>query len=73
MAWSQYWAQHKAGRQQLIAKTIPDQLHLKLREQLRHELDAARVELAALQRKTERYCVVMQTLIDPPAVSTSWA
>jgi len=29
-------------------------------------------QLSALQRKTERYCVVMQTLIDPPAVSTSW-
>jgi uncharacterized OsmC-like protein len=30
-------------------------------------------ELAALQRKTERYCVVMQTLTAPPAVATSWA
>ncbi len=34
---------------------------------------ASAEELAALQRKTERYCVVMQTLIDPPAVSTNWA
>jgi uncharacterized OsmC-like protein len=33
---------------------------------------ASAEELAALQRKTERYCVVMQTLIDPPAVTTSW-
>jgi uncharacterized OsmC-like protein len=30
-------------------------------------------ELAALQRKTERYCVVMQTLLRPPAVTTAWA
>jgi len=29
-------------------------------------------ELASLQRKTERYCVVMQTLTEPPAVTTSW-
>ncbi|HEY0389725.1 MAG TPA: OsmC family protein [Gaiellales bacterium] len=30
-------------------------------------------QLAALQRKTERYCVVMQTLTAPPPVTTSWA
>ncbi len=30
-------------------------------------------DLASLQRKTERYCVVMQTLTTPPAVSTSWS
>jgi uncharacterized OsmC-like protein len=30
-------------------------------------------DLAALRRKTERYCVVMQTLLGPPAVSTTWA
>jgi uncharacterized OsmC-like protein len=30
-------------------------------------------ELAALQRKTERYCVVMQTLLGPPAVTTVWS
>jgi uncharacterized OsmC-like protein len=29
-------------------------------------------ELAALQRKTERYCVVMQTLAAPPALATAW-
>jgi uncharacterized OsmC-like protein len=29
-------------------------------------------QLAALQRKTERYCVVMQTLTAPPPVATSW-
>jgi uncharacterized OsmC-like protein len=34
---------------------------------------ASEDELAALQRKTERYCVVVQTLLDPPAVTTTWA
>src|SRR6476619_4201964 len=34
---------------------------------------ASEDELAALQRKTERYCVVMQTLLGPPAVTTTWA
>lgn len=27
---------------------------------------------AALQRITERYCVVYQTLVDPPEIETSW-
>lgn len=30
-------------------------------------------ELASLRRKTERYCVVMQTLTSPPQVMTSWS
>ncbi len=30
-------------------------------------------ELASLERKTERYCVVMQTLTSPPSVTTSWS
>lgn len=30
-------------------------------------------ELASLRRKTERYCVVMQTLTTPPQVTTSWS
>ena len=34
---------------------------------------ASEDELAALQRKTERYCVVMQTLLGPPSVTTAWA
>jgi uncharacterized OsmC-like protein len=34
---------------------------------------ASEDELAALRRKTERYCVVMQTLLGPPAVTTTWA
>jgi uncharacterized OsmC-like protein len=29
-------------------------------------------QLAALKEKTEQYCVVMQTLVQPPTVSTSW-
>jgi uncharacterized OsmC-like protein len=29
-------------------------------------------QLEGLQRRTERYCVVLQTLAHPPAVSTSW-
>jgi uncharacterized OsmC-like protein len=34
---------------------------------------ATEAELDSLQRKTERYCVVMQTLTTPPAVTTSWS
>jgi uncharacterized OsmC-like protein len=33
---------------------------------------ASEDELAALRRKTERYCVVMQTLTTPPPVATTW-
>jgi uncharacterized OsmC-like protein len=29
-------------------------------------------ELAGLRRRTERYCVVMQTLTDPPPVTATW-
>ena len=29
-------------------------------------------QLAALKEKTEQYCVVMQTLLQPPRISTSW-
>ena len=29
-------------------------------------------QLAALKEKTEQYCVVMQTLVQPPTISTSW-
>ena len=34
---------------------------------------ASEEDLASLERKTERYCVVMQTLTSPPSVTTSWA
>jgi uncharacterized OsmC-like protein len=43
---------------------------------LRFELDApeaSQEQLAALQEKTERYCVVLQTLLDPPRVETTVA
>ncbi|MBX6762210.1 MAG: OsmC family protein [Rubrobacteraceae bacterium] len=33
---------------------------------------ATEEELAALREKTERYCVVMQTLLDPPRIETRW-
>src|SRR5688572_8728076 len=42
----------------------------------RFEIDApdATVEqLTALREKTEQYCVVMQTLSQPPALTTAWA
>jgi uncharacterized OsmC-like protein len=29
-------------------------------------------QLAALKEKTEQYCVVMQTLLQPPPVRTTW-
>jgi len=29
-------------------------------------------QLASLREKTEQYCVVMQTLLQPPAVKTGW-
>ena len=35
--------------------------------------DATPDQLAALKDKTEQYCVVMQTLINPPPIRTSWS
>ena len=35
--------------------------------------DATPEQLAALQEKTEQYCVVMQTLTQPPAITTEWS
>jgi len=34
---------------------------------------ATEEQLEDLRRKTERYCVVFQTLVDPPEVETRWA
>src|SRR5215203_5780406 len=34
--------------------------------------EATAEQLAALKEKTEQYCVVMQTLLAPPAIRTSW-
>src|SRR5688500_3076269 len=42
----------------------------------RFEIDAPEAtpeQLAALREKTEQYCVVMQTLTQPPAVVTEWS
>src|SRR5947209_4895023 len=33
---------------------------------------ATEEQLAALKEKTETYCVVMRTLVQPPAIRTSW-
>ena len=30
-------------------------------------------QLDSLRRKTEQYCVVFQTLVDPPEIQTEWA
>jgi uncharacterized OsmC-like protein len=43
---------------------------------MRFELDAPEADpeqLAALRKLTERYCVVMQTLARPPAVTSEWS
>jgi len=34
---------------------------------------ATEVQLEDLRRKTEQYCVVFQTLVDPPELLTEWA
>lgn len=34
--------------------------------------DATEEQLDGLRRRTERYCVVMQTLTDPPPVTATW-
>jgi uncharacterized OsmC-like protein len=34
---------------------------------------ATEEQLEGLRRRTERYCVVMQTLVAPPAVETTWS
>lgn len=42
---------------------------------LRFEVDAPQAtpeQLLALQEKTEQYCVVFQTLLHPPRITTSW-
>ena len=35
--------------------------------------DATPDQLAALKEKTEQYCVVMQTLMKPPRIRTTWS
>jgi uncharacterized OsmC-like protein len=35
--------------------------------------EAAPEQIRSLQEKTEQYCVVMQTLLQPPKITTEWA
>jgi uncharacterized OsmC-like protein len=35
--------------------------------------EATEKQLASLRRATEQYCTVMQTLLTPPAIETSWS
>ena len=44
--------------------------------QIRFEIDAPEAtaeQLNALRERTEQYCVVMQTLLHPPAITTEWS
>ncbi|HUL78386.1 MAG TPA: OsmC family protein [Vicinamibacteria bacterium] len=53
-----------------VAKEVPvGFLHIRLGFDL--ETDASEEQLATLQRLTERYCVVYQTLIQPPVVTVT--
>jgi uncharacterized OsmC-like protein len=55
-----------------IAKDVPVGFE---RIRLRFEIDAPQAtpeQLRGLQEKTEQYCVVMQTLVQPPALQTDW-
>jgi uncharacterized OsmC-like protein len=38
-----------------------------------HAPQASEEQLAALQQKTEQYCVVMQTLLQPPRIKNQWS
>ena len=38
-----------------------------------HAPQASEEQLAALQQKTEQYCVVMQTLLHPPQIKNQWS
>jgi uncharacterized OsmC-like protein len=44
---------------------------IRLRFSVSGEVDAER--LAKLQDRTERYCVVLQTLLSPPSIEASWS
>jgi len=53
-----------------VAKEVPvGFLHIRLGFDL--ETDASEEQLATLQRLTERYCVVYQTLVQPPVVAVT--
>ncbi len=56
-----------------IAKDVPVGFS-KIR--VRFDIDAPQAtpeQLRSLREKTEQYCVVMQTLVQPPPVETDWA
>jgi uncharacterized OsmC-like protein len=55
-----------------VAKEVPVGFE---RIRVRFEIDApdaTEQQLSALHEKAEQYCVVMQTLIRPPAIETEW-
>jgi uncharacterized OsmC-like protein len=55
-----------------IAKDVPVGFQNIL---LRFDIDAPKAspeQLRGLQEKTEQYCVVMQTLVQPPRLQTNW-
>lgn len=55
-----------------IAKDIPVGFE---RIRVRFDIDAPKAtpeQLRSLQEKTEQYCVVMQTLVQPPKLQTDW-
>jgi uncharacterized OsmC-like protein len=55
-----------------IAKDVPVGFQ---RLRLRFDIVAPQAtpeQLRALREKTEQYCVVMQTLVQPPSLQTEW-
>jgi uncharacterized OsmC-like protein len=55
-----------------IAKDVPvgfERLHIRFDI---HAPQATPEQLRALQEKTEQYCVVMQTLVQPPRLQSEW-
>jgi uncharacterized OsmC-like protein len=56
-----------------IAKDVPVGFEsIRLRFDLEAP-EASEEQLRALREKTEQYCVVMQTLVQPPTIATEWA
>lgn len=55
-----------------LSKTVPvgfEEIRLHFDVKAPH---ATPEQLAALQAKTEQYCVVMRTLLDPPKIASTW-
>jgi uncharacterized OsmC-like protein len=56
-----------------MAKDVPAGfVRVRMRFDLRAP-GATEEQLQALREKTEQYCVVMQTLVDPPPLETEWS